>query len=134
MDWLTKHSDHYFMNLMFTYMLRVNTQQNDSKSIDDTLQSFWDVESVRPEKTIYDKFADTITFQDSRYNVTMEGLSQTTWPQQASRITNPTEADSFNLVRVRRYQLDMGIVEPVMETDPTSTQLHYLPYHSHPHR
>lgn len=29
-----------------------------------------------------------------------------------------------------RDQLDKGIVEPVMETDPALSQLHYLPYHA----
>lgn len=69
------------MNLMtYRYVLRVNTQQKHSITLDDTLWSFWDVESLgilKPEKIIYNGFADTVTFQDGRYIqgiVTMEGI------------------------------------------------------------
>ncbi|MCG8624233.1 MAG: hypothetical protein MJE68_19840, partial [Proteobacteria bacterium] len=60
------------MNLVTTHVLRVDTQQNDSKSLDETLRSFWDLESLgirEPEKTMYDEFANTIAFRDGRYMV-----------------------------------------------------------------
>ena len=61
----SRELDQYSVNLVTTHVLRVDTQQNDSNSLDDRLRSFWDHESLSirgPEKAMYDEFANTITF------------------------------------------------------------------------
>ncbi len=70
----SREADRCSMNLVTTHVLRVDTQQNSSNSLDETLRSFWDLESLgirEPEKTMYDEFANTITFQDGRYVVAL---------------------------------------------------------------
>ena len=77
----SREVDHWFMNLVTTHVLRVDTQPNDSKSLDDRLRSFWDLEFLgihKAEKTMYDKFTNTI-YHLSRWQVpgifTMERFS-----------------------------------------------------------
>ena len=65
--------DHCSMNLVMTHVLRVDTQQNDSKYLDDTLR-FWDLESLgihETETTMYDEFASDIAFKNGRYEVSL---------------------------------------------------------------
>ena len=42
----SKELDHCSVKLVTTHILRVDTQQNESKYLDDRLQLFWDLESV----------------------------------------------------------------------------------------
>ena len=61
-------------DLVMTHVVRVETQQNNSKSLDEMLQSFRDLESLgicEPEKTMYNDFANLIAFRDGRYVVSL---------------------------------------------------------------
>lgn len=62
------------MNLVTTHVLRVNAQPSESKSLDDRLRSFWELEALgirESEKTMYDEFIDAVTFQDGRFQVSL---------------------------------------------------------------
>ncbi|MCG8623377.1 MAG: hypothetical protein MJE68_15465, partial [Proteobacteria bacterium] len=90
---------------------------------------------------MYDEFANTIVFRDGRYMVSLP------WKEFHSPLPNNYQL-SHNRLRgllhrlkqtpsiLREYdgiirdQVDKGIVEPVMETDPALSRLHYLLHHA----
>lgn len=132
------------VNLVTTHVLRVDAQHNDSKSLDEALRSFWDLESLgihEPEKTMYDEFANTIAFQDGRYMVSLpwkefHGSLPDNYQLSHSRLQGllrrlkPTPSILQEYDDIIRDQLDKGIVEPVTEINPTLSRLHYLPHHA----
>ena len=55
-----------------THLLRVESQPTESAQLAEQLKAFWELESLgihEDEKTLYDEFASSITFQDGRYKV-----------------------------------------------------------------
>ena len=132
----SREVDHCSMNLVTTHVLRIDTQQNDSKSLDETLQSFWDLESLgirEPEKTMYE-FANTIAFQDGRYMVSLPWKEfhgplpnnyqlSYNWLQGLLRRLKQTPSILREYDNIIRDQLDKGTVEPVRDRshfEPTS--------------
>ena len=139
-----KELDHCSMNLVTTHVLRVDTQQNDSKSLDATLRSFWDLESLgirETETTMYDEFASAIAFKDGRYEVSLpwrdfhEPLPDN-YQLSCNRLRGllhrlkQTPAVLREYDNIIRDQIDKGIVEPVTDSEPMSSRLHYLPHHA----
>ena len=62
------------MNLIITHVLRADTQMPDTTGLDAQLRAFWELESLGihdVEKTLYDDFSSNVTFQDSRYKVSL---------------------------------------------------------------
>ena len=54
--------------------LQVSTQNQETQKLDDTLRSFWELESfgiLPSDKTIYDDFCVKIKFCDRRYEVSL---------------------------------------------------------------
>ena len=140
----SRELDQCSMNLVTTHVLRVDTQQNDSISLDDRLRSFWDLESLgihEPEKTMYDEFANAITFQDGRYKVSLPWkdfheplpdnyqLSHNRLQGLLHRLKQ-TPSILCEYDTIIQDQLKEGIVEPVMDMNPTVSRLHYLPHHA----
>ena len=140
----SKELDHCSVNLVTTHVLRVDTQQNESKSLDDRLRSFWDLESLgirQPEETMYDEFANAITFQDGRYEVSLPWKDfHEPLPDNYQLSYNRLQGLLHRLKQtpsiLQKYddiikdQLKKGIIEPVAETAPSSSRLHYLPHHA----
>ena len=140
----SREVDHCSMNLVTTHVLRVDTQPNDSKSLDNRLRSFWDLESLgicELEKTMYDEFANTINFQDGRYQVSLPWKDfHEPLPDNYKLSHNRLRGLLHRLKQtpsiLREYddiiqdQLKKGIVESVLETDPASNRHHYLPHHA----
>ena len=132
------------MNLVTTHVLRVDTQQNDSKFLDDRLLSFWDLESLRvcqPEKTMYDKFVNDITFQEGRYKVSLPWrnfheplpdnyqLSYNRLQELLHRLKQtPSILQEYD--DIIQDQLKKGIIEPAVETALPLSRLHYLAHHA----
>ena len=108
------------------------------------LKKFWEIESLgicERETTLYDQFKRNVTFDGTRYEVTLP------WREDVSSIPdnyqlslkrlngllrrlrqNPTLLEEYNKAIVT--QLDSGIVEVVQ--DPTRAdgeRVHYLPHH-----
>ncbi len=55
-------------------MFRVDAKQQETISLDEQLQSFWELEALGiqwVEKTLYDDFTSSITFSQGRYEVTL---------------------------------------------------------------
>ena len=58
------------VSLITTHTLRIDSQPHNTKELDDTLQSFWKLESLgicTPEKSVYDDFASSVQFKEGRY-------------------------------------------------------------------
>ena len=125
-------------NLATTHVLLVDAQ------LDNCLKSFWELENLgirEPEKTSYDEFAESITFNNGRYQVSLP------WRQQHKPLPENYQLSLYRLrgllKRLRqmpdvlqRYndtiqdQIKMGIVEDVPADNKHSTQVHYLPHHA----
>ena len=62
------------VSLITTHVLRIDSQPHSTKELDDTLQSFWNLESLgicTPEVLVYDNFARSIQFKEGRYKVAL---------------------------------------------------------------
>ena len=131
-------------NLVTTHVLRVDTSSTEDNGLEEQLQSFWDLESlgvVGAEKTLYDEFLDSVTFQSGRYEVSLlwKGLHKPlpdNYELSLKRLKGllhrlkqtPELFQQYD--SVIRDQIEQGIVEPVPDTTTTSNQCHYLPHHA----
>ena len=62
------------VSLITTHTLRIDAQSHNTKELDDTLQSFWRLESLgicTPKKSVYDDFAGSVQFKEGRYEVAL---------------------------------------------------------------
>ena len=127
-----------YTNFATTYVLLVDTQ------LDDRLKSFWELESLgihEPERTIYDEFIKSVTFNNGRYQVSL------TWRMQHKPLPENYQLSLHRLQGLlkslrqmpevlRKYndiiqeQIQMGIVEDVPADNQRSTQVHYMPHHA----
>lgn len=139
-----KEQDQFSVNLLATHTLRVDTQQSDTKSLDDRLRSFWELESLgihAPEKTQLEEFSSSVRFQDGRYEVALP------WKEVHEPLSDNYQLSLRRLLgllrRLRqtpsvlreyddiiRDQVRKGIVQVVTNSTPTSDQVHYLPHHA----
>ena len=132
------------MNLITSHIIKADGLQPDLEPLDDTLRSFWELESLGirgPERTVHDEFVDTITFKDGRYQVSLlwkefhkplpdhyQLSLKRLWGLLRRLRQNPTVLREYG--HIIRDQLKKGIVEPVAEQSPTSNRLNYLPHHA----
>ena len=139
-----RESEQSSVNLITTHVLRADSLQPDLEPLDDALRSFWELESLGicgPEKMVHDEFADTITFKDGRYQVSLPWKEfhrplpdhyqlslKRLWGLLRRLRQNPTVLREYD--HIIRDQLKRSIVEPVTEETPTSNRLHYLPHHA----
>ena len=59
------------VTLISTHALRVGSLQHDTETLDDRLRSFWDLESLDPDQSVYEEFGSTVRFNDGRYEVSL---------------------------------------------------------------
>ena len=133
------------VSLVTTHTLRVDTQQHEISNLDDTLRSFWELESLgikEPDRSVYTEFGENTCFRDGRYEVSLP------WKD-----PHPTLPDNYQLSfkrlqgllrRLRqnptilqkydstiRHQIEQGIVEVVEDPQSNVTgRVHYLPHHA----
>lgn len=132
------------MNLTTTHMLRIEAQSLESRSLDEQLRSFWELESLgiqEEEKTLYDDFTTRVAFRDGRYQVSLA------WKEFHEPLTDnyflslkrlrgllcrlrqdPEILREYN--RTIEDQLEKGIIEVVPEEESQPTRVHYLPHHA----
>jgi len=132
------------MHLTTTHVLRADAQQTESVGLDEQLRSFWELESLgiqEEEKTLYDDFANNITFSDGRYKVSLPWkefheplpdnyqLSLKRLQGLLCRLRqDPAILKEYD--RTIKDQLEKGIIEAVQVEELTSHQVHYLPHHA----
>ena len=128
---------------LITHTLCVESCGQDTKSLNDRLNSFWELESFGisgVDHSIHDKFRSSVKFVDGRYEVRLP------WRQ-----LHPTLPNNYSLCLKRlrgllkrlrhdpdilqeyhstiQDQLRRGVVEPVTQTDEPQ-KIHYLPHHA----
>ena len=99
------------VNLTTTHVLRIDTHQGETSSLDEQLRSFWELELLGihvVEKTLLDDFAGSVRFQDGRYKVSLP------WKEFYS-----TQPDNYQL-----------IIEAVPVGEATCKRIHHLPHHA----
>ena len=126
-----------------THLLRVESQSTELAQLAEQLKAFWELESLgihEDEKTLYDEFASSITFQDGQYKVSLPWkefheplsdnylLSMKREKGLLQRLSHdPHTLKEYNCTI--REQLKNGIIEPVSLADKTTNRVHYLPHH-----
>lgn len=133
------------VSLITTHTLRVDSRQL-AETLDDTLRSFWDLESLGikdSEQSVFEKFKENIAFKEGRYEVSLPWKEQhpllpDNYLLSVKRLhgllrrlqQNPSILQEYD--RVIQNQLKEGIVEKVEETRATAgvNKVHYLPHHA----
>ncbi len=132
-------------SLMTTHTLRIDAQSQADHTLEESLQSFWKLESlgiVAPERSVLEEFGESIEFKEGRYEVSLP------WKEQYPVLPDNYQL-SLNRLRglVRRLrhdptilqeyhttiqnQLRQGIVEVVEDPDSSKSGMtHYLPHHA----
>ena len=132
-------------SLITTHILRIDANEL-TETLDNTLQSFWDLESLgikESEQPVFEKFRENIIFKEGRYEVSLP------WKDQ-----HPLLPDNYQLIlkhfhgllhRLRQSpsvfqecdciiqnQLKEGIVQKVEDMTEWmgSGKVHYLPHHA----
>lgn len=134
--------DSYNLLTAHSCMLTVSSQE---LSLDDTLRSFWELESLginKSTQSVQKEFEESIAFRDGRYEVCLS------WKK-----SHPILPDNYEnckkrlqglLKRLRlspdvlrdydgiiRQQLEQGIIQPVSKDDIGRVgEVHYLPHHA----
>lgn len=137
--------DQQSTSLITTHTLRIGALQHDLESLDETLQSFWDLESLGikdPDRSVFTEFEESIKFSNDRYEVSLP------WKD-----PHPALPDNYQLCLKRlhgllcrlrqdpatlkeydsiiRDQIKQGIVELVEDPEATEVgEVHYLPHHA----
>ncbi|XP_065891704.1 uncharacterized protein [Dysidea avara] len=131
--------------LVSTHVLKVDgyVPQESERSLDRTLKSFWDLESLgirEGEVDVYEQFQKEICFKNGRYEVNLPWKEATpTLPSHyelsLKRLTGLLRRLRQSPDVLRRYddvikeQLAAGIVEVVKDEGSQSKLTHYLPHH-----
>ena len=130
---------------LVTHTLYANSQLSEAQTLNETMKSFWELESFgipTTDPSLFDEFCDTVAFREGRYEV------QLPWKKPRQDLPNNYELSLKRLKGLlrrlrndpdvlREYdtviktQLNQGIVELV--EDPTGADIagvHYLPHHA----
>jgi hypothetical protein len=138
-------SDKRSFSLVTTHTLHVGSLPCDAKSVNDTLQSFWDLESLgikEPDRSVFTEFEESIQFRNGRCEVSLP------WKD-----PHPVLPDNYQLCLKRlhgllrrlrqdpnmlnqydsiiRDQIERGIIQPVeIQANTAVGKVHYLPHHA----
>lgn len=131
------------VNCSTTHLLRVDCQALES-TLEEQLRSFWELESLgihEEERTLFDDFASSITFQDGRYKVLLpwkefhEPLPDN-YTLSLKRLQGLLCRLRHDPTMLKEYddtiqdQVAKGIVELVPSDETTANRVHYLPHHA----
>ena len=132
------------VSLMTTHALHIGAPEHNTENLDQTLQSFWELESLginQPDRCVFTEFEEKIHYKDARYEVSLP------WKD-----VHPHLPDNYQLALkrlrglqrrlqqqpslLREYdsiiqdQLKQGIIQAVEDPQPTDGRMvHYLPHH-----
>ncbi len=129
---------------LVTHALRVDSQSHDTRSLENQLKSFWELEAfgiANPNRSVYEEFGDTIHFVDGRYEVALpwkdpHPLLPDNYQLSLKRLhgllrrlrQDPDTLKEYD--SIIRAQLEQGIVEVVeCPEHPDAEKVHYLPHH-----
>ena len=133
------------ISLIMTHTLRVDANEL-TETLDNTLQSFWDLESLgirEPEQSVFEKFRENIVFKEDRYEVSLPWKDQhpllpDNYQLSLKRLhgllrrlrQSPSVFQEYD--RIIQNQLKEGIVQKVEDTTERtgSNKIHYLPHHA----
>ncbi|XP_064394514.1 uncharacterized protein LOC135341786 [Halichondria panicea] len=127
---------------LITHSLHITCEGFEEKMLNDTMRSFWELESFgipNTDRSLYDKLRDTIEFREGRYEVQL--------PWKAPRLDLPNNY-ALSLKRLKgllrrlrhdpdvlreydmviKTQFEQGIVE-LVEDLANRPDVHYLPHH-----
>ena len=138
-------SDKRSFSLVTTHTLHVGNVPCDTKSLNDTLQSFWDLESLgikEPDRSVFTEFEESIQFRDGRYQVSLpwkdpHPVLPDNYQLCVKRLhgllrrlrQDPNMLDQYD--SIIRDQIKQGIVQPVEPQQTTvAGKVHYLPHHA----
>ena len=68
------NQDEAMTGFFVSHTLRVDRQLEEGETLDKQLKSFWELESLgitNPDQSVYDRFGDTVIFEDGRYEVAL---------------------------------------------------------------
>ena len=131
------------VSLVNAHTLRVEGITN--KELDNTLRSFWELESLGIEEVandpVCDRFASTLQVENGRYQVSLPwreyhddlpdnySLSRRRLHSLLKRLQqNPEVLQEYD--SIIREQLERGIVEEVKDPEVAPEVIHYLPHHA----
>ena len=131
-----------YTHLTTTHLLWVDSQLAGLTQPDEPLQALWEPESlgICEEKSLYDEFSRTVTFQDQHYKLLLP------WKEYHESLDNnyllsvhrlkgllqclrhdPKVLEEYD--RIIQHQLANRIIEPVPPNENPIHQVHYFPYH-----
>ena len=129
------------MNLSVTHVLHSETHSTEYCTLDEQLQSFWELEAlgIQPkERTLFD---DLASFEDGRYKVALpwrefhdplpdnQQLSVNRLKGLLRRLKQePAILEEYD--RIIKDQQNQGIIEAVPRDDTQPGTVHYLPHHA----
>lgn len=132
-------------NLVSTHALKVDAymQEESDRSLDRTLKTFWDLESLgiqEGEADVYQQFQKQISFKNGRYEVSLPWKEAhpalpTHYDLSLKRLTGLLRRLRQSPDVLQRYdavikeQLEKGIVEVVDDARSQGNAIHYLPHH-----
>ena len=133
------------LHSLVVHTLHIGAPTPEMQSLDDTMKSFWELESFgipSTDRSLYDELRDTIVFHDGRYEV------QLPWKTPKRDLPNNYDLSLKRLNGLLRRlkhepdvlaeydtviktQLHQGIVEPVEDQSSVDVPgVHYLPHHA----
>ena len=134
-------------NLITTHILTVGARPLNDYDLNETLRSFWELESlgiriVEAEKSIHDKFKEEISFKDGRYKVSLPwkemhdplpdnyALSLRRLEGLIRRLKQSPDILQEYDATIQK-QISEGIVEVVPDSETKEEgEVHYLPHHA----
>ena len=129
---------------LLTHTLHINAQPSEAQTLDNTMKSFWELESFgipTTDRSLYDELCNTIEFREGRYEV------QLPWKTPRRTLPNNYELSLRRLKGLLRRlksnpdvlheydtviktQLQQGVVELVEDSAGADIAgVHYLPHH-----
>ena len=133
------------VSLIATHTLRINSEPCSTGRLDETLRSFWELESLgicEPDKSVLDDFDSSIQFKEGRYEVSLpwkesHGPLPTNYELSLKRLHGLLHRLRHHPEILKEYdatiqeQIRKGIVQVVESPgDESDKKLHYLPHHA----
>ena len=127
-----------------THVLHSETHSVEHCTLDDQLQSFWELEALGiqdEERTLFDDFASSVKFENGRYKVTLpwrefhnplpdnHQLSANRLQGLLRRLRQePAILEEYD--HIIQDQLKEGIIESIQPDEAPPGTVHYLPHHA----
>lgn len=132
------------VNLISTHSLRIDSEHCSTGKLDETLRSFWELESLgicEPDKSVFEDFESSIQFKEGRYEVSLSWKEShaplpTNYKLSLKRLHGLLRQLRHDPAILKQYdatiwdQIKKGIVQVVENPGGKSKEkLHYLSHH-----